>query len=107
MTYAHWALALVLVSAAAHAEPRAYTLPEETATLAAGPHLETMQENCASCHSAEYISTQPRNLANPRAFWMAEVVKMQKAYGAPVADADVPAIVDYLVQTYGTAGSGG
>ena len=55
----------------------------------------------AACHSAEYITTQPRGLANPRAFWTAEVTKMQKVYGAPVADADVPVIVDYLVQAYG------
>ena len=104
MSYAYWFLALVGLSAAAQAAPRSYTLPEETATLAAGPKLETVQGNCAACHSAEYISTQPRNLADPRGFWTAEVTKMRKAYGAPVADADVPAIVDYLVETYGTNG---
>lgn len=91
----------LLLSVGAVAEPRVYTLPEETAELASGPHLETVQGNCGACHSAEYISTQPRDLSNPRAFWTAEVTKMQKAYGAPVADADVPAIVDYLVATYG------
>lgn len=83
------------------AAPRVYVLPEETAEFAAGPHLETVQGNCAACHSAEYVATQPRTFADPRAFWTAEVVKMQKAYGAPVDNADVPAIVDYLVQTYG------
>ena len=91
----------LLLSVGAVAGPRVYTLPEETAELASGPHLETVQGNCGACHSSEYISTQPRNLANPRAFWTAEVAKMQRAYGAPVADADVPAIVDYLVATYG------
>lgn len=94
--------ALALAGAwSAQAAPRSYALPEETATLADGPHLDMVQGNCVSCHSAEYISTQPRRLANPRAFWTAEVTKMQKAYGAPVADADLPAIVDYLVQAYG------
>ena len=96
------ALALVFAGAwAAQAAPRRYVLPEETAKLADGPHLELVQGNCVACHSSEYISTQPRGLANPAAFWTAEVVKMQRAYGAPVADADVPAIVEYLVQTYG------
>lgn len=96
------ALALALAGVwAARAAPRSYALPEETATLADGPHLDTVQGNCVACHSAEYISTQPRGLTNPKAFWTAEVTKMQKAYGAPVADTDVPAIVDYLVQTYG------
>lgn len=95
-------LALALAGAwTVRAAPRSYALPEETAALADGPHLDVVQGNCAACHSAEYITTQPRGLANPRAFWTAEVTKMQKAYGAPVADADVPAIVDYLVQAYG------
>ncbi len=93
-----WAIAGAWV---AHAAPRSYALPEETATLADGPHLDVVQGNCVACHSAEYISTQPRGLANPRAFWAAEVTKMQKAYGAPVDDANVPKIVDYLVQVYG------
>jgi len=94
------ALGLLLASST-QAAPRNYTLPEETAELAPGPNLEIVQGNCGACHSSEYISTQPRTFTNPRAFWTAEVTKMQHAYGAPVADADVPAIVDYLVATYG------
>ncbi len=95
-------LALALAGVwAAQAAPRSYALPDETAMLADGPHLDVVQGNCAACHSAEYITTQPRSLANPRAFWTAEVTKMQKAYGAPVDDADVPKIVDYLVHAYG------
>jgi mono/diheme cytochrome c family protein len=95
------ALLSVLLATGAQAAPRPYALPEETAELAPGPNLETVQGNCGACHSSEYISTQPRTFTNPRAFWTAEVTKMQHAYGAPVADADVPAIVDYLVATYG------
>jgi mono/diheme cytochrome c family protein len=95
-------LALALAGAwVARAAPRNYVLPEETATLADGPHLDVVQGNCASCHSAEYISTQPRGLPDPRAFWTAEVAKMRHAYGAPVDEADVPKIVEYLVQIYG------
>ena len=83
------------------AAPRGSALPEETATLADGPHLDVVRGNCVSCHSAEYITTQPRGLADPRAFWAAEVAKMRHAYGAPVDEADVPKIVEYLVQVYG------
>ena len=90
-----------LIAAAAWAAPVRYDLPEETAALAPGPNLGTVQANCSGCHSADYITTQPRSFPDPAAFWGAEVAKMQKAYGAPVADADVPAIVDYLVQAYG------
>ena len=37
----------------------------------------------------------------PRAAWQAEVDKMIHAYKAPVAEQDVPAIVDYLTRTKG------
>ena len=33
-------------------------------------------------------------------FWQAEVTKMIKVYGAPIDDADVGKIVDYLTATY-------
>ena len=91
----------VLLATSARAAPHSYALPEETAELAPGPNLETVQGNCGACHSSEYISTQPRTFADPRAFWTAEVAKMQQVNGAPVAHSDVPAIVDYLVATYG------
>jgi hypothetical protein len=38
----------------------------------------------------------------PRKTWEAEVEKMRKTYGAPVADEDVAAIVDYLVAIRGS-----
>lgn len=96
------ALALFAATASpAVAASRTYELPEETAALAQGPNLDLVQGNCGGCHSSEYIATQPRPLPNARAFWMAEVVKMQKAYGAPVEEGDVAKIVDYLVATYG------
>jgi hypothetical protein len=95
-------LLLVLVLAVpAAAAPRTYDLPEETATLAPGPNLELVQQNCVACHSADYISTQPRPLPNARGFWQAEVVKMKSLYGAPIAQEDVGKIVDYLADTYG------
>ena len=94
-------LALLLLASSASAAPRIYTLPEETAQLAPGPNQETVMNNCGACHSSEYIATQPRSFPNPRAFWQAEVVKMKAAYGAPLDDKDIPAIVDYLVATYG------
>lgn len=91
----------LLLGTSALAAPLRYTLPDETAAFANGPDLDLVQQNCAACHSADYISTQPRSMKDPHAFWQAEVVKMQKAYGAPIADADVTRIVDYLTQTYG------
>lgn len=93
------AAALALCAAApCAAEPLTYALPEETATLLPGPGREAAQNNCLSCHSADYILTQPPGLG--RAFWEAEVKKMIASYRAPIDAADARAIVDYLAATY-------
>jgi sulfite dehydrogenase (cytochrome) subunit B len=73
----------------AQAVPLSIQLPKETAALKPGPNLEVVQDNCTACHSADYISTQPRNVKPRRNFWQAEVTKMIRLYGAPIDDADV------------------
>jgi len=93
--------AIALSASVATASPISYELPPETAALAPGPNLSVAQANCLGCHSADYITTQPRALPDPKAFWTAEVTKMQKAYGAPIASSDAPMIVDYLLSAYG------
>ena len=82
------------------AAPVNYKLPEETAGFKPGPNLEVVQNNCTACHSADYISTQPRGPKFNKDFWQAEVTKMIKVFGAPIDDADVRKIVEYLAQTY-------
>jgi hypothetical protein len=84
----------------AGAVPVSYTLPDETAAFKPGPNLEVVQNNCTACHSADYINTQPRGPKFKKDFWQAEVTKMIKVYGAPIDDADVGKIVDYLAATY-------
>jgi sulfite dehydrogenase (cytochrome) subunit B len=82
------------------AKPVNYQLPEETAAFKPGPNLETVQNNCSACHSADYIKTQPQGPKFKQDFWQAEVTKMIKVYGAPIDEADVSKIVDYLAATY-------
>lgn len=77
-----------------------YQLPDETAQLKPGPNLEVVQGNCTACHSVDYIKTQPQGAAFKKEFWQAEVNKMIKVFGAPIDEADVPKIVEYLSQTY-------
>jgi sulfite dehydrogenase (cytochrome) subunit B len=94
-------LAIAVLSAAAHlavAGTSTYTLPEETAKLRRGPGVETVQNNCKSCHSVDYIAMQPPKKG--KAFWEAEVTKMIKVYHAPIEQADAAAISEYLAQTY-------
>ena len=74
-------------------------LPNETATLKPGPGAEAANGQCLTCHSAEYITTQPRD--KPVAFWKAEVEKMRKVYGAPIPDDQIDVIAEYLVRSYG------
>lgn len=86
--------------AAARAAARPYRLPEQTSSLKPGPNLELVRSNCTACHSPDYIATQPRGPKFKADFWKAEVNKMVKVYGAPIADADVGPIVEYLAQNY-------
>ena len=85
---------------ATNAAPRAYTLPNETAAFKPGPNLEVVQNNCTACHSVDYVNIQPRGPKFKKDFWQAEVMKMIKVYGAPIDEADIGKIVDYLTATY-------
>jgi mono/diheme cytochrome c family protein len=85
---------------AVNAKPISYTLPDETAAFKPGPNLEVVQNNCSSCHSSDYIKTQPEGPKFKKDFWQAEVTKMINVYGAPIEAADVSKIVDYLATVY-------
>ena len=73
-------------------------LPAETVVLPDGAGRDAVVSACAVCHTPRYVLEQPRL---PRKTWAAEVDKMRKTYGAPVADEDVGRIVDYLVAVRG------
>ncbi len=72
---------------------------ESQVKLADGPGKELVQGNCVMCHSLDYIPMNSPFL--DRKGWEASLGKMIKVMGAPIAEADVPKIVDYLVQHYG------
>ena len=82
-------------------------LPPETAVFKPSylPGYILAQRNCMTCHSVHYIQSQPP--ASPRDYWEATVKKMKVPFGAKFADEDIPAIVDYLVKTYGAERSSG
>jgi cytochrome c553 len=63
-----------------------------------GSKADAINNNCLACHSADMVLNQP---ALPRAGWEAEVHKMINVYKAPVDEADVPNIVDYLASLKG------
>src|SRR5437016_5115881 len=105
MTMKHSVLLVLAVTGvlglvAARAVPVVYKTPAETAAFKPGPNLEVVKNNCSGCHSADYVKTQPLNVKSKKDFWQAEVTRMVKVYGAPIDDADVPKIVEYLAATY-------
>ena len=63
------------------------------------PGYAKAQAQCVACHSAEYMQYQPPTAARP--YWDAMVKRMKAVFKAPIEDADMPLIVDYLVRTYG------
>lgn len=71
----------------------AITLPAETETLPAGPHVDLVMSRCTACHSAAMLLHQPL-LSHDQ--WQASVTKMREVYRAPIDEADVPLILTYL-----------
>ena len=91
---------LLLIATAAIAAPVEITLPEDTARLVESPlpGYPLAMAMCYTCHSTDYVRTQP---VSSRTYWKAAVVKMQKTFGAPIPEDAVEPITDYLVKTYG------
>ena len=87
-------LIVALGAAAAAAQEQAVALKD-------GAGRETVEANCGICHSLDYPRINAPFLDH--AGWEAEVNKMIKAYGAPIAPADAKIIVDYLAKNYGVS----
>ena len=72
---------------------------EGTVRLRDGEGRQLVEANCVMCHSLDYIQMNSPFL--DRKGWEASVNKMIKVMGAPIAEADARAIVDYLSAQYG------
>ena len=73
---------------------------ESKIQLKSAPGVEKVAAHCSTCHSLDYI--QINSPFPDRKLWEAEVNKMINAFAAPIPKDDVPIIVEYLVQQYGT-----
>ena len=95
------ALAGLGLTNAVHAGSKSIDLPPDGVQLksSALPGYAKAQAICAACHSAEYMQYQPASA--PRAYWDAMAKRMKVVFNAPIAEEDIPLIVDYLVKTYG------
>ncbi len=95
-------MATLLSFGAATASTKSIQLPPDTVQLKLSslPGFSKAQNNCVACHSAEYMLYQPPTAARP--YWDNMVKRMKTVFRAPIEDADIPAMVDYLVKTYGS-----
>jgi mono/diheme cytochrome c family protein len=98
---AAFAIAGIGVAGTAPAVVKAYKAPADTVMLVPSslPGYAKAVANCTSCHSAEYFAYQPPSAGRP--YWDAMVHRMKAVFHAPIDDADMPAIVEYLSATYG------
>lgn len=80
-------------------------LPPETAGFKPGPGVEIANGLCLTCHSADYVSTQPPPLKASRSYWKATIEKMKNKMGASIPDDQVDPLIEYLVNTYGASNS--
>ncbi len=96
------AVVLLMPAALLRAAPP-LQLPVETAQLRPSPlaGYAIAAQKCGVCHSADYVDYQPPGMK--LAQWTAEMVKMQRAYGAPISDEEVRLLGVYLASTYGDA----
>lgn len=94
------AMGACLLGIAGLAKPVTYQVPlDDTPAELAGPEAEVVVNNCSSCHSLDYLTTQPR--AKGEQFWRDAVAKMVTVYKAPVAAEDAEAIARELGRKFG------
>ncbi len=68
-------------------------LPASDRAFPGGAAADVVTGNCGACHSSGMILNQP---AMSETAWRASVNKMRDVFKAPIAEADVTAIVAYL-----------
>lgn len=91
---------IILFAAGVAVTSSASRADESMVELKAGAGQETVQGNCAVCHSLDYIRANSVFLSMDG--WKAEVTKMRSIYGAPIDDATAEEILHYLAANYGT-----
>lgn len=72
-------------------------LPREEPSLKSGAGVELVRSACSTCHSLDYVITQP---PLNRAQWTASLEKMKARFGAPLSTNEIPALVAYLETNY-------
>jgi hypothetical protein len=72
---------------------------ESSIQLKQATDVDVVEQNCAACHSLDYILMN--SPIQDKEGWTKTVEKMVKSFGAPITDADQKTIIDYLAASYG------
>jgi sulfite dehydrogenase (cytochrome) subunit B len=72
---------------------------EDAIKLKAAEGIEAVEQNCAACHSLDYI--QMNSVFLDGKGWSTEVTKMVKTFGAPITEDDQARIIKYLSANFG------
>jgi cytochrome c551/c552 len=89
---------LARADSSGNSTPLKIALPPETDSFKPGPGSALANGQCLTCHSVEYVVTQPP--MSP-AFWTAEVKKMREKFGATFAEDQIEPLAEYLSENYG------
>src|SRR5581483_9553377 len=73
-------------------------LPPETASFKPVPGAEIANAQCLTCHSMEYVLTQP---PLTRTYWASAVKKMREKFGAVIPEDQIEPLIKYLTENYG------
>jgi sulfite dehydrogenase (cytochrome) subunit B len=87
------ALTLTLAATSARAE-------EQPIELKAAPGKDVVENNCAACHSLDYIQMNAPFPTSRK--WEETVHKMIEVFGAPIDEGDARKITEYLAKHYGS-----
>lgn len=89
-----------VLNIATAAQPVTIDLPiGDTPAELSDDDAEVVVNNCSSCHSLDYITTQPRGKGAQ--FWKDSVTKMINVYKAPIAPEDADAVAGVLARKLG------
>ncbi|MFN3552000.1 MAG: cytochrome C [Novosphingobium meiothermophilum] len=91
---------LSAASAASGQKPFTIELPDEVVPAAlADEEAEPVVAACSTCHSLDYITTQPRGKGAQ--FWRDTVAKMINVYQAPVEPDEAGKVAELLGRRFG------
>lgn len=90
---------IVLSSAAVLSIASPALADESSIELKKASGVDVVEQNCAACHSLDYV--QMNSPIQDKEGWGKTVGKMVNTLGAPIAEADQKAIIDYLAANYG------